>query len=99
MLSTLPCPANQVSVHPPMSQTRIGAVALTIRDGVRCLSTPLILPEEWEEMLVSVQVGKRSIPRVSVSLRYAETTVRKIQTEWSRADSKPPSLRPRFIRQ
>ncbi len=34
MLNTLPRRATQVSVHPPLSQMRIGAVAVMVRDGV-----------------------------------------------------------------
>src|SRR5262245_39147987 len=34
MLNTLPRRATQVSVHPPLSQIRIGAVAVMVRDGV-----------------------------------------------------------------
>jgi hypothetical protein len=35
MLKTLPCWANQVSVQPPLSHIRIGAVLLTTRSGFR----------------------------------------------------------------
>jgi hypothetical protein len=34
MLKTLPRRATQVSVHPPLSQIRIGAVAVMLCDGV-----------------------------------------------------------------
>lgn len=33
MLKTRPCPANQVSVQPPLSQMRIGALAQTVLEG------------------------------------------------------------------
>jgi hypothetical protein len=33
MLKICPCPANQVSVHPPLSQIRIGATLLIINFG------------------------------------------------------------------
>src|SRR5205809_4614918 len=44
MLNTLPCPANQVSVHPPLSQMRIGAAALTTRCGAGTARTPSMMP-------------------------------------------------------
>jgi len=34
MLNTFPCPANQVSVQPPLSQMRIGHTLLITRTGV-----------------------------------------------------------------
>ena len=40
-LKTLPCLATQVSVHPPLSQMRMGAVALMMRDGVIAIVTAL----------------------------------------------------------
>ena len=43
MLKTLPWPANHVSVHPPLSQMRIGATELTIRSGAGPL-IGLIMP-------------------------------------------------------
>jgi hypothetical protein len=33
MLNTLPLPANQVSVQPPLSQIRMGATAVMVRRG------------------------------------------------------------------
>jgi hypothetical protein len=33
MLNTLPCSANQVSVHPPLSQMRMGAAQEITRGG------------------------------------------------------------------
>jgi hypothetical protein len=36
MLKTLPRRATQVSVHPPLSQIRIGAVEVMVRSGVMC---------------------------------------------------------------
>src|SRR5437773_3914753 len=44
MLKTLPCPANQVSVQPPLSQMRIGATACTIRRGARASRMPSMMP-------------------------------------------------------
>ena len=40
MLKTLPRRANQVSVHPPMSQIRIGAVAWIVAIGSRLPVAP-----------------------------------------------------------
>jgi hypothetical protein len=48
MLKTLPWPANQVSVHPPLSQMRMGATELTIRDGAEPLIQLISLGRPWE---------------------------------------------------
>src|SRR5689334_7067255 len=44
MLNTLPCCANQVSVHPPLSQMRMGATACTTRTGAFASRTPRSCP-------------------------------------------------------
>src|SRR5512133_3522310 len=43
MLNTLPYLANQVSVHPPLSQMRIGATELTTRSSEESLDMTAIL--------------------------------------------------------
>ncbi len=56
MLNTLPWPANQVSVHPPLSQIRIGALELTIRSGTGPV-IGLIMPYPCARPWRSGQVG------------------------------------------
>jgi hypothetical protein len=63
-LKTLPCRATRVSVHPPLSQIRIGAVALMMREGVSEVATVgaiamvIVMSLEHDRLLVPAQNGR-----------------------------------------
>src|SRR5262245_11909206 len=68
MLKTLPWPANQVSVQPPLSQTRIGATLLMTRGG------------RWEAAGVMAGVRSSNSRRPGSLLAGAESSDRPFLT-------------------